>query len=267
MEKIIMLGTGHGSVIDLYNTCFLLENGEDRLLVDTGGSIRIVENLEKMGYKLTDIHNIFISHCHTDHILGLCWFFRRVSMVYYKTDYKEKINIYGNEEVVEAIDKLISAVFPKLLQDIIKKNIVIHVLKSEETIDIAGEKITFFDAWAKGNSLYGFETVLTSGKKLVFLGDEICNQSLYNRIKDADYVMHEAFCMDSEEGVPQVVKEHHSTVKSVCEAMEPLNIKNLIIYHTEDSHKDKKELYEKEAKQYFSNNVIVPNDLEIIEIK
>ena len=79
--------------------------------------------------------------------------------------------------------------------------------------------------------------------------------------------MHEAFCMDSEEGVPQVVKEHHSTVKSVCEAMEPLNIKNLIIYHTEDSHKDKKELYEKEAKQYFSNNVIVPNDLEIIEIK
>ena len=81
-----------------------------------------------MGYKLTDIHNIFISHCHTDHILGLCWFFRRVSMVYYKTDYKEKINIYGNEEVVEAIDKLISAVFTKLLQDIIKKNIVIHVL-------------------------------------------------------------------------------------------------------------------------------------------
>ncbi len=36
MERIIMLGTGHGSVKDLYNTCFLLENSEDRLLVDTG---------------------------------------------------------------------------------------------------------------------------------------------------------------------------------------------------------------------------------------
>jgi len=31
MEKIIMLGTGHGFVWDLYNTCFLLENGNRNL--------------------------------------------------------------------------------------------------------------------------------------------------------------------------------------------------------------------------------------------
>lgn len=48
--------------------------------------------------------------------------------------------------------------------------------------------------------------------------------------------------------------------------MEPFGIKNLIIYHTEDSHEDKKELYTKEAKEYFSGNVIVPNDLDVIEL-
>ncbi len=128
-----------------------------------------------MGYKLTDIHNIFISHCHTDHILGLCWFFKIVARAYYNTDYKEKINIYCNEEVAESIDKLVSAVFPKMLQDIIKTNTIIHVLRGEESINIAGEEFTFFDTCAKGNSLYGFETVLKLGKKLVFLGDEICN--------------------------------------------------------------------------------------------
>ncbi len=42
MEKLIMLGTGHGFVWNLYNTCFLLENGKESLLVDTGGSIDIV---------------------------------------------------------------------------------------------------------------------------------------------------------------------------------------------------------------------------------
>ena len=261
-----MLGTGHGSVTKIYNTCFLLENGGEALLVDTGGSIQIIENLKKAGYKLTDIKNIFISHCHTDHILGLCWFFKLVVMYYFKTDYNEKINIYCNEEVSVSISKLLSAVLPQELCNILKKNTIIHVLKDGETISIAGEEITFFDALSKSNELYGFETILKSGKKLVFLGDEICNPSLYDRIKDADYVMHEAFCMDSEQGVPQIVKEHHSTVKSVCEVMKPLNIKNLIIYHTEDSHKDKKKLYTKEAKQYFSNNVIVPNDLDIIDI-
>lgn len=267
MERIRMLGTGHGSVMNIYNTCFLLENGEENLLVDTGGGIQIVKYLKEIGYKLTDIHNIFISHSHTDHILGLCWIFKLLVRYYYKTSYDEKINIYCNEEVSEAIENLINALFPKEIQDIIKKNTIIHILKNEETIGIAGEKITFFDTCSTSNSLYGFETVFNCGKRLVFLGDEICNPVLYDRIKGADYVMHEAFCMDSEESVPQIVKEHHSTVKSVCETMEPLNIKNLILYHTEDSHKDKKELYTGEAKKYFSNNVIVPNDLEIIEIK
>ncbi len=49
--------------------------------------------------------------------------------------------------------------------------------------------------------------------------------------------------------------------------MNKLNVKNLIIYHTEESHKEKrKELYTEEAQNYFNGHVIVPNDLEIIEI-
>ena len=133
-------------------------------------------------------------------------------------------------------------------------------------LNIAGENITFFDVHAKGNLLYGFETVLNNGAKLVFLGDETCNPILYDKLQKADYVMHEALCLESEENIPRVVKEHHATVKAVCKTMEAFGIKNLIIYHTEDSHEDKKELYTKEAKEYFSGNVIVPNDLDVIEL-
>lgn len=266
MEKIIMLGTGHGSVTNLYNTCFLLENGEENLLVDTGGSIQIIKNLQEKGYKLTDIHNIFISHKHTDHILGLLWFLKVVSLSYMNGENKEKIKIYCNEEVTDALKKLWSFVFPKPIIKVINDNVIIHTLKDGESLKIAGENITFFDVCAKGDLLYGFETILNSGKKLVFLGDEICNPILYNKLKNADYVMHEAFCLDNDLNIPSIIKEHHSTVKSVCESLEPFNIKNLIIYHTEDTHENKKELYTKEAKQYFSGNVIVPNDLDVIEI-
>ena len=49
--------------------------------------------------------------------------------------------------------------------------------------------------------------------------------------------------------------------------MNNLDIKNLILYHTEDSHKDKrKELYKNEAQTYFKGKVIVPDDLEIVEL-
>lgn len=266
MEKIIMLGTGAGNVMNIYNACFLLENGKENLLVDTGGSIEIVKRLQEKGYDLANINNIFISHCHTDHILGLIWIFRKVAMGYVTGKYKEKINVYCNEEVTNSLNKLFDAVFQKDMQDVIKENVNIYTLHDEETIEVAGEKITFFDAHAKGNLLYGFETVLNNGKKLIFLGDETCNPILYDRLKDSDYVMHEVFCIDSEEGIPEVVKAHHSTVKKVCERMNPLNIKNLILFHTEDSHKNRKELYLNEAKEYFNNNVLVPDDLEEIEL-
>ena len=79
--------------------------------------------------------------------------------------------------------------------------------------------------------------------------------------------MHEAFCLDSEENIFHAYEKHHSTTKSVSEIMKNLDIKNLILYHTEDTHKEKrKELYTKESQAYFNGKVIVPGDLEIIEI-
>ncbi len=263
MEKLIMLGTGHGFVWNLYNTCFLLENGKENLLVDTGGSIDIVHRLEEKGYKLTDIHNIFISHCHTDHILGLLWILKKMSGLFSK-GYSEPFNIYCNQEVTNAIKKLYSSVFSDAKVKAIDEKINIYTLNDGEKLKIAGEEITFFDVHPKGNQLYGFETVLNNGKKLIFLGDETCNPILYDRLIDADYVMHEAFCLDAEESIFKAYEKRHSTVKYVCETMQPLNIKNLILYHTEDTHKNKKELYTEEAQKYFNNNVIVPNDLDEI---
>lgn len=263
MEKIIMLGTGHGFVWNLYNTCFLLENGKEKLLVDTGGGIDVVKNLTKMGYDITDIHDIFISHCHTDHILGLLWILKRMSGLF-REGYDAPFNIYCNQEVAEAIKKLYPAVFPDVLVKAIDEKINIHILYDGEKLKIAGEEFTFFDVHPKGNQLYGFETVLHNGKKLIFLGDETCNPILYERLRNADYVMHEAFCLDAEEAIFKAYEKHHSTVKSVCEVMEPLGIKNLILYHTEDTHENKKELYTKEAKEYFSGNVFVPSDLDEI---
>lgn len=81
-EKIIMLGTGHGFTFDLYNTCFILQNGDKNLLVDAGGGTEIIRRIEKVGLKLSDIHDVFISHCHTDHLLGLMWIFKRLGTMY-----------------------------------------------------------------------------------------------------------------------------------------------------------------------------------------
>ena len=266
MKKIIMLGTGHGFVYDIYNTCFLIKNDNDFLLVDTGGGAEIVRRLKLCNIELKDVHNIFISHCHTDHILGLMWMLKKMSKLFGKEDYKGKLNIYCNSEVAEAIPSIYSHLFPKSRVNAINESIDIHVLSDGEKFQTAGLEFTAIDVKAEKNDLLGFEVVLNN-KRLCFLGDEECNPEIYSKIENSDYVMHEAFCMDSEKEIFKPYKHKHSTVKSVCEKMEKLNIKNLILYHTEETHKEnRKELYIKEGKQYFSNNIIVPDDLEIIEL-
>ena len=77
MTKITMLGTGNGGTLDLYNTCFVIQNEQGVFLIDTGGSIEIIKRQKQSGIKLEEMKNIFISHSHTDHILGLIWMFKK----------------------------------------------------------------------------------------------------------------------------------------------------------------------------------------------
>lgn len=62
------------------------------------------------------------------------------------------------------------------------------------------------------------------------------------------------------------MEKHHSTVKDACELAQKLHIKNLVLYHTEDDHVDnRKELYKAEGAHYYTGNIFVPDDLEVME--
>lgn len=267
MQKLIMMGTGNGLVFDCYETCFVLQNDDNYFLIDTGGSADIIKHLTKSNINLDKIHDIFISHCHTDHILGLFWLLKKISVMVLEEKYQGVLNIYCNDEVAKAIKGIYPNLFPQKLINIIDKLLNIIILNNNDVKIIANREYTFFDVLAKGNKLYGFETILDNNKKMIFLGDETCNSLLYERIKDSDYVMHEAFCLDSDADIFKPYEKNHSTVKSVCESLKNLNIKNLIIYHTEDTHiANRKELYVSEGKKYFNGNILVPDDLEIIDL-
>ncbi len=266
MNKIIMLGVGNGGTLDLYNTCFVIQNMNGNFLVDCGGSIEIIKRLKEVNIDYKTIKHIFISHSHTDHVLGLFWLFKKISRDMEKGYFSGELNIYCNEVVFETIKEVSKHILPNKLMDIIYKNSNFVILKDGDQHIINCVKYTFFDIKAKGTKQFGFECML-DGKTVAFLGDETLNPILYNRIKNVDYVMHEAFCLENEENIFHAYEKNHSTTKSVSEIMNNLNVKNLILYHTEDSHGEKrKELYTNEAQKYFNGKIYVPDDREIIEI-
>ena len=60
-------------------------------------------------------------------------------------------------------------------------------------------------------------------------------------------------------------EKHHGTVRDICQTAQELQVKNLVLMHTEDSHiQDRKKLYTEEGGAFFSGNLWVPDDGESI---
>ena len=56
---------------------YYIEDGDEKILFDTGYSSVILENASKMNIDLNKINKLVISHGHDDHIRVLKEFFRR----------------------------------------------------------------------------------------------------------------------------------------------------------------------------------------------
>lgn len=266
MEKIIVLGTGTASVTENFNTCFVLEDSKgEYLLVDTGGGNGILRQFKKANIDLNKIHNIFISHKHIDHLFGMLWIYRFVDLAMQKGKYEGNLNIYCHDEVAEIIRNQIYTLLRKSQQKFIDKRIFINIVKDHEKIKVLDYELEFFDIFSKSDKQYGFKTTLNNEKVLAFMGDEPLDEKLYDDVRNIDYLLHESFCLETESDKYKPREKNHDTAKSASIKAQNLNIKNLILWHTQENlGENRKEMYIKEAKENFIGNVYVPNDFDEI---
>ena len=75
-SNIIFLGTGNALATRCFNTCFIIRSRGNMLMVDAGGGNGILRQLELSGIQREDIHDLIVTHAHTDHILGVVWMMR-----------------------------------------------------------------------------------------------------------------------------------------------------------------------------------------------
>ena len=76
--KLTMLGTGNAMVTECYNTCFVIQDGDKHLLVDGGGGNTLLRQLKQAGYNWQDMREIFVTHKHVDHLMGIIWMIRMI---------------------------------------------------------------------------------------------------------------------------------------------------------------------------------------------
>ncbi len=193
--SITMLGTGHATVTKCYNTCFILRERERCFLVDGGGGNQILRILEEQDIALTQIHDLFITHAHSDHILGAVWIVRRIGQLMLAGKYGGELRIYACDEVMENLQTICGIVLMKKVTDLFGGRMRLVRLRDGDSHIILGSEITFFNIMSTKLIQYGFKMTEES---LFFCGDEPLNPKFYAEVKGASWLLHEAFCLYAE---------------------------------------------------------------------
>lgn len=277
-----MLGTGNATVSQIYNTCFLLDTPNTKLMVDAGGGNGVLGQLKKVGVDIADIHHLFVTHAHTDHVLGVIWVIRMVAQC---KGYEGKLHVYSHDKVMTVVRTIIDMILAKKQLAKVVERVVFHELKDGDVFEVGDIHMQCFDIHSTKEKQFGFRAELprcsatkplttssadsSASEKLVLvcLGDEPYNEQNRQYVEHADWMMCEAFCLYADRDTFKPYEKCHSTALDAGKLADELDIKNLVLYHTEEKTlATRKAKYTQEAAENFKGRVVVPDDLEEIEL-
>lgn len=266
-QYIKMLGTGSAMCTRCYNTCFYLKSQAGQLMVDAGGGNGIFRQLYRAGIDYTQIRNLFVTHVHTDHIMGVIWLIRKISPLQYKGKYHGIFTIYCPREVKEALETMCRIMIPAKILSAVGSTIILREVTDGETLSVDDMQVTFFDIGSDKTLQYGFSALMPDGQHVVCLGDEPYKPTSERYVKGCDWLLCEAFCMYRDREQFRPYEKHHSTVLDAGKLAQELQVKNLLLYHTEDTRlMARRDNYSAEARTVFTGNIHVPMDLETVYI-
>ena len=263
--ELIMLGTGSAMVTSCYNICFALGSREEFLLVDAGGGNGILRQAQAAGLDFKHMHDFFLTHVHTDHLLGAPWVIRVVSDLMNRGEYEGDCNVWCHAECLELLSTLCHAAFGGKQARNLDTRIRFRLLEDGTEFSAAGMALTAFDIGSDKTRQFGFRAILPDGQILTCLGDEPCHGPGEPYVRGCDWLLTEAFCLYEDRDRFHPYEKFHSTVRDAAEKAQALGVRNLLLYHTEDQTlPTRRTRYTAEARTVFTGNVLVPEDLETI---
>ena len=140
--KLTILGTGNATVTECYNTCFVISDDDRHFMVDGGGGNTILHQLKAAGLNWMDMRDIFVTHKHIDHLLGIIWMMRMILQNMNRGKYEGEATIYGHEEVIRILKEMRNSVNRKVNCETANINKTVNAaVKQIEDIRLLEEKV------------------------------------------------------------------------------------------------------------------------------
>ena len=297
--ELTFLGTASAIPTKTRNhTSIVLKVYDRTILFDCGEATqRQIMNAHISPMKIDDI---YITHLHGDHILGLPGIIQSLAF----RGRTRPLNIYGPKGIVELIDHIRKLGYFAIEYDLIvneiidddtviyqQNNFLVKAMKMKHTVTNYAYKIEeikqpkflrpkAIELGVPPGPLFGKlqagESVTVNGReilpeqvlgppregvKLVFSGDTIPQENMIYFAKNADVLIHEAtFGNDFKE---KAMEKGHSIAEDVALIAKHANVEQLVLTHLSNRYTSAKEL-EDEAKEIFENTVYAEDFMTII---
>lgn len=197
--KLQFLGYGSNSFSSLKTVSFLLKEKEEILLVDCGPAITY--NLHAVVPNFTEVTNVFISHSHFDHFLGLPYFIigRHLDVITAKkknsTFIPSKLNVYLPKDLIEIVKNLINVCHKDIKS--LSYDIEYFAINETEKIQFLGYHLIPFKVDHTVET-YGFSLFNGDTKLLSYTSDTLYNENVIEQIKESKYLILEGMVPETE---------------------------------------------------------------------
>ncbi len=190
--RVSLLGTGFVQpAMDRFGPSTLVEAGGEKLLFDCGRGC--LQRLTQLGVPLKDVNKLFITHFHSDHLVGIddLWL---TGWIRGRSDVP--LEVWGPpgtrammENLVKAFDLDIQIRRTAANSEGIK--VTVHEIKEGVVYERGGVKVTAFDI-AHGNikPALGFR-VDYRGRSIAMSGDTAVSENLIRFSRGVDLLIHE----------------------------------------------------------------------------
>jgi len=302
--QVYFLGTAGALPTPTRNPpCIMIRRGSDTILFDCGEGAQQQMMRARCGFT---INAIFVSHWHADHFLGIFGLVQTMSfngrtepLTIYGPDWVHefvrtlrhvaRFNLKFPMESVELTQGswvrfdgyTVTAFAAKhglpALGFILEEDSRPGRFNREQAIALGVPPGPLFGRLQRGETV----TVKTEGggcevrpdqvmgssrhgRKIVYTGDtRAIHHTILDIADNADLLIHDATYDESE--AARAAEFYHATAGQAGEAAAALNARTLVLVHTSSRYTDA-QAHVSDARKKFSGQILVPNDLEMIEV-
>jgi ribonuclease Z len=298
--QLIFLGTGGSWPSVKRNVSSIaIKRGSEILLFDCGEGTQ--RQFQKSHLSYMQIKNIFITHYHGDHFLGLPGLIQTMQL----NDRDIPLHIYGPEGIHDLVNDVVSLGYFKPTYEILShevadsdivdfKEFEIHVLKVSHGVPSLAYSLVEKERPGKFNKPKALELNIPEGplfsklqkgqtiklkdgteihpemvmgpkrpgRKIVYSGDTRPVETMIEFAKHADVLIHEGTFDSSLNDISY--QYGHSTVEEAAIIAKNAEVKMLFITHISPRYYESEDL-KKEAEKKF-NKVIIPKDFDTFTI-